>query len=116
MPCPRGSDLFDPNRLVQKTCFSDNHHQKTQYASPGLLLSHIYTFHLILEPQQRNGHFRDREMEDQGKNIKLFTHLILRSRSKFALPLYNFLFLINNNCIFIDAKCIASLLNLFSYI
>ena len=35
----RGSDPFDPNRLVQKTCLSNNHHQNAQYSSPGLLLS-----------------------------------------------------------------------------
>ena len=47
MPNPRGSDPFDPNRLVQKTCLSDNHHQNTQYSSPGLLLSHNLHFSLV---------------------------------------------------------------------
>ena len=41
----------------------------------------IYTFHLFLEPQQKDGCFKDWEMEDRGKKIKLFTHLRLRPRS-----------------------------------
>ena len=31
MPHPWGSDPFDRDRLVQKTCLSDNHHQNAQY-------------------------------------------------------------------------------------
>ena len=42
MPNPWGSDPFNPIRLVQKTCLSDNHHQNNQYSSPGLLSHNLH--------------------------------------------------------------------------
>ena len=82
MPHPWGSNPFDRDRLVQMTCCLTiiirtlNTGAQVYYSAP------IYTFHLFLEPQQRDGCFTDREMEDREKKIKLFTHLRLRPRSK----------------------------------